>query len=76
MVSSSGKYVVTGALAITYGVILCIFWLQVLWGSGENLLQETWTAGDVLAVLLFASVPVMLVAAACLLRRFPQSLSS
>ena len=47
--------------------MLCVFWVLVLWGSEGQLLQETWTAGDVLAVLLFASVPVMLVAAGCLL---------
>jgi hypothetical protein len=58
--SRSGKHPVLGALTITYGVVLCLSWVLALLG-GLVELGGTWTAGEALAGLLFALLPLQLV---------------
>jgi hypothetical protein len=59
MASRSGKYVVVGALTITYGLVLCVFWAWSLSAGGAEWLRVG-KPGEALATLLFALVPVML----------------
>ena len=62
METVSKKSLVIGILSVAYGAGLCLFWSWAL-GMGEGELPVAWTAGEVVAAVLFASVPVLLVVA-------------
>jgi hypothetical protein len=70
--SRSGGTVAVGALTITYGVVLCLFWgylwASALSGNRSELLRVETTAGA-LALLLCALVPLMLVVSGAALCR-------